>query len=944
MSDAAPLWLRFDAFELDESNARLTRDGRAVALTPKAFSVLCTLARQAGRLVTKDSLLDAAWGHRHVSESVLKSTISQLRSALDDDARQPRYIETASRHGYRFIAQPEAAAVPAPTPSPAPAAAPPVAAFVPAGTSAPAALIGRGDGLARLHAAWARAQLGQRQVCWLSGEAGVGKSTLLDHFAAQLGSGAGAVVAHGQCVQQFGSGEPYLPVLEALGALCRHDAALPALLRAVAPTWLLQLPWLCGEAERAALQRELAGVHPDRMLREFAELLDRYTEQRALLLVTEDLHWSDHATVRLIDHFARRRSPARVMWLGSFRSAELIAEEHPLKGLRHELRLHRLGEEIVLDPFSEHEVGEYLQRRHPRHAGSEDFVRSLHAHTEGLPLFIVNVIDEWVALAGQQPEAAAPRLAALVPESLAGVIERQIERLSAERQAVLEAASVIGVEFRSGVLAEVLEQEAPTVDEHCDELVRRQSWLRPPAAEDAHAGVAGARYTFAHALYRHVFYRRLGAAARARLHRRVATTLERHRALGLAVPAGELAAHFEQAHEPLAALRHYADAAASALGRFAPTEVVTLTERALDLLPSAADTQERMELELLLVARRGLAFSMLESFSSAEAKQSFERALALCDLLPQTPQRAWVMSGLGWVLYGRAEYAAALALAQRIEAMGNEHGDAALRICACNLYGLTLSQQGDWEGGRAWLEQGVALCEAIGEALPVARFVIDPRVTLHALLGLALLPLGHAAEAQACRDKALALAERSGQRTAVMMALWCAGLIAQRLEQPELVIQHARALESLWLDHGVAAAEGPARWMRGWAIAQLGDARAGHTLIEEGLRFHQRTGRMAGMTHALNCAASALILAGDYAAAQAVVDEALERAQQLDELASIPDLLIQRARAAHACGRTDEARSALRGALDAARERRSPLLQRLVESELARLDGPAAAA
>jgi DNA-binding winged helix-turn-helix (wHTH) protein len=96
--------LRFDRFELDEAEARLTRAGEAIALAPKPFAVLCALARSPGRLVTKNALLDQVWGHRFVTESVLKSAISEVRSALGDDPRQPRYIETVSRRGYRFIA------------------------------------------------------------------------------------------------------------------------------------------------------------------------------------------------------------------------------------------------------------------------------------------------------------------------------------------------------------------------------------------------------------------------------------------------------------------------------------------------------------------------------------------------------------------------------------------------------------------------------------------------------------------------------------------------------------------------------------------------------------------------------------------------------------------------------------------------------------------------
>src|SRR5262245_54714328 len=102
---AAPLpVLSLGEFVLNEADARLTRDGTPVDIPPKAFAVLCHLVRNAQRLVTKDELLDAVWGHRHVTESVLKSTINQLRTQLGDDPRAPRYIETANRRGYRFVA------------------------------------------------------------------------------------------------------------------------------------------------------------------------------------------------------------------------------------------------------------------------------------------------------------------------------------------------------------------------------------------------------------------------------------------------------------------------------------------------------------------------------------------------------------------------------------------------------------------------------------------------------------------------------------------------------------------------------------------------------------------------------------------------------------------------------------------------------------------------
>ena len=122
--------------------------------------------------------------------------------------------------------------------------------------------------------------------------------------------------------------------LEALEELCRRDGEVSSLLRAVAPTWLLPLPWLSTTEEREALRRDLAGVSPDRMPREMGQFLDRYTERRPLLLVTEDLHWSDPATIQLIDYVARRRGGARLMWLASFRLTEVVALEHPFNRLR----------------------------------------------------------------------------------------------------------------------------------------------------------------------------------------------------------------------------------------------------------------------------------------------------------------------------------------------------------------------------------------------------------------------------------------------------------------------------------------------------------------------------------------------------------------------------------------------------------------------------------
>ena len=220
---SSPLHVRFAEFELDEANARLLRDGSAIALSPTPFGLLCALVRRPGALLTKHALLDEVWGHRFVSDSVLKGAISDVRTVLEDDPHEPRFIETVPRRGYRFIAA--LTALPKSSPSGSAEFIRPDShlseqASTRARTSAiepsNALFIGRANELASLRRAWDRVTSGKRVTFWIAGEPGIGKTTLIEQFVAELGDVA---CARGHCVQHYGSGEPYHPVLEALAEL-----------------------------------------------------------------------------------------------------------------------------------------------------------------------------------------------------------------------------------------------------------------------------------------------------------------------------------------------------------------------------------------------------------------------------------------------------------------------------------------------------------------------------------------------------------------------------------------------------------------------------------------------------------------------------------------------------------------------------------------------------
>lgn len=167
-----------------------------MALQPRPLAVLSYLAAQPGVAVSRDELLAKLWTGTHVTKAVLKVAVRAIREALDDDADAPRYIETVGREGYRFIGN---AAVGTPVA--------PRAGTAPAGV----AMVGRESDLARLHAGLAQAVAGTRTIVFVTGEAGIGKTTLLDRFIAEVDLTGNVCVARGQCLEQYGEGEAYLP-------------------------------------------------------------------------------------------------------------------------------------------------------------------------------------------------------------------------------------------------------------------------------------------------------------------------------------------------------------------------------------------------------------------------------------------------------------------------------------------------------------------------------------------------------------------------------------------------------------------------------------------------------------------------------------------------------------------------------------------------------------
>jgi predicted ATPase/DNA-binding winged helix-turn-helix (wHTH) protein len=600
----------FPPFRLDTHNQCLWRVGEKereerIPVTPKAFAVLEYLVEHAGQLVTHEELLEGVWPNSVVEPQAVKKRILDVRNALGDRPKNPLFIETVPKRGYRFIAPVSQHVASSPFPSL---------------RATQGTLVGRDRALAELHGGLQQATMGERQIVFITGEAGIGKTALADEFRRQsLATALCLCVATGQCVEGYGGKEPYYPMLDALGRLCAGPEAdwIVEILAARAPTWLVQLPALLNREHRKLLQREIRGITRERMLREICEALETMTAECPLLLVFEDLQWVDHSTVDLISALARRQGPARLMLIATCRPLDWEPRDHPLKALKQDLLVHRLCREFALPPLTEAEVGEYLAARSSGTSLPQGLSALLHRHSEGNPLFMVAALDHMTkrALISRQNgswrlQVPLAQIDLAVPDDLRRMIEAQLERLAVDEQRVLELASIAGASFSATVINAVADVDPQMFEDLCEDLSRRHQIVRWTATQHFPDGATSERYEFVHALYRQVLYDRVAPRRRAKLHQRIGARLEVLHPEPTDEVVPELAHHFEAAADWPRAVEYLRLEADIARRRFAHSQADSLLQRALELvsrLPEAERAPKELELLAKLAANRAAA-------------------------------------------------------------------------------------------------------------------------------------------------------------------------------------------------------------------------------------------------------------------------------------------------------------------------------------------------
>ena len=574
----------FPPFRLDSEQERLWKGETLLVLRRKPFAILRYLVANPKKLVTHEELLAHVWRGAVVSESAVRSHMHELRQVLGEGV-----IETVIGRGYRFMAELGDDAGVRETRE-----------IVPINPL----VVGRDAELAVLSAALERARGGHRQVCFVTGEPGIGKSTLVAAFLAGLDPRT-VNVGRGHCFEQHGTAEAYVAMIEALGALTRsaRGPQTVATLVRYAPTFVSQVPHLVTDEQLAEVTRRAGGGSEAKLVRELSEALEVMCSQDPLVIVLEDLQWSDIATIDLLSLLGQRQERAKLLVIGTSRHAEIQSPDHPLNRVMRSL-VARSGALVVQLPrMAIATVQSFIDRRFAGHGFPPRLTDLVAKITAGTPLFMVSLLDDLVAR-GMLAErdgtwtltVSIDEVEAHRPASVKQLIDIQLDRLPAAEQRVLEAASVVGAVFATALVAAALEMSVEQVDDICDALARRSLFLR--AEPDEH-------YAVTHALIQEVCVERTSSTRRQRWHRLVAESIERESGSRAGEVSHLLAKHFDAGGDPARAIPAYLAAGHQSAQRFATADALASCGRALDLLPRTAASRERDVLELQILGTIG---------------------------------------------------------------------------------------------------------------------------------------------------------------------------------------------------------------------------------------------------------------------------------------------------------------------------------------------------
>jgi predicted ATPase len=714
-------------------------------------------------------------------------------------------------------------------------------------------------------------------MVFVTGDAGLGKTALVNAFLEQTAANFEITTARGECHEHKAQAEPFMPVLDALADIGRGPAGsqLRDTLAKYAPTWLAQLPWLCSSEDAQLLQKTI-GDSRARMLRQIRDALVAFASHRTLVLVLEDVHWCDLSTVDFLALLGRQTTAARLLIIATYRAADAKASAHPLHLLVRELKLRQSSQELQLGLLPRDAIHRWIEERYDTGLAAV-LTPPLHRLTDGNPLFIETALQSWFSQGDIRNENGHWRADmeefGVPPETLSDFLAQQVKSLPELRQSILEGAAVATPFFCARILAELIQRPLEDVDPVCAAMADSNRFFHASGLLQLPDGTACDQFRFKHEVFADAISRRLSPGRRLQLHLRMAHILQNIYGSRQDEIASELAGHFREAHDHHNAIKYMVVVAQQAIRKNGHHDALRHLDEALRLLPMLPP-EERQQHELTIQASRGPALMVSHGFADEAAEKAFRRTIDLAEAL-NSDLLFPAAFGLAAMLELRGEFATVEQLMQSHlpkQESACEYVVETRQLLACSTF-----HQGQFASALHHARSGLEHVVDGKHSALLISFGENPAVECYMWAALAEWFLGRADHALADAKRAMSIAERPDTSYALANAQAQLTVIYQLRNEVEPTLHWAEKTLSLGEQQEIPYRVALGRVLRGWAQSHLGAAEQGLADIEAGLRGSAATGAILDRPYFLALYAQALAAADRTTEAMNAISEGVDQ-------------------------------------------------------------------
>ena len=696
-------------------------------------------------------------------------------------------------------------------------------------------LVGREQEVALLRERWAQVKDGLGQVVLLSGEAGIGKSRLVQVLTEQVAAEPLAWLTSCQCspYHQHSALYPMIDLLEREvlrfereesppqklrkleGFLVQHGLLLAEVVPLFTALLSLPLPAVYAPVPVAPAQQKQQTLHV------LLTILLHMATQQPVLFVMEDLHWVDPTTLELLTLVVDQGPTARILTLFTFRPDFTP----PWTGRSH-------LSQVTLPRLTRHQAAAMIHPVAHGKALPPEVVAQIVAKTDGVPLFVEEltkmVLESGLLLEQAERYALTGPLPALaIPATLHDALMARLDRLATVK-GLAQLGATLGREFAYALLQAVAPWDEETLHQGLHQLVVAEFLYQrgvPPQAT----------YLFKHALIQDTAYQSLLKSTRQHYHQRIAGVLV-DRFPETAASRPELVAHhYTEAGLTEQAIPYWQRAGQQARQRSANPEAVQHLTRGLALLTTLPETPARAQQELALQLALGPVFMATKGYAAPDVERTYARAQALCQQVGETPQLFPTLRGLCRFYRNRGMLPAARALGEQLYRLAQRDAEPTPLLEAYEALGDTLFYLGEYAAARTHLEQGSALIDPAVQRTLVLHHDAAPGVRCLALAAQTLWCLGYPAQAVRRCQEALTLAHELDHPQSRSSARHYAAFLYQRRRETPVVQVQADTILSLATAQGFPFHVGLGTCWRGWVLAVQGQVEAGLAQIQQGL-------------------------------------------------------------------------------------------------------------